>query len=556
MKKMKKLVASLLIASMAIALMACGSKSSEDKNAESSVTSSDTNALYINLASEPDHLDPAANSTVDGACLAVNSFVGLLTYNEANELIPGIASDMPEISEDGLTYTVKMNETNWSNGEPLVAQDFIDSWNRAAQPDFDYSYLFDGVVAKNSDGTLAAKALDDYTIEITLDSPCPYFSALLAFPTLFPVYNAAELGTDTTWANEPGFVSNGAYKLDSWSHEESMVYVKNDEYYDADNVKINELHFMLSADDTAIYAAYNNGDLDFIDTVPNDEIQSLLSNPEFYIVDQLGTAYVQFNVGAEIFANMTEDQAAAFRQAVSKLIDREFLAENIGQTGQVVADSFIPKGMGDSNGHEFKNKSYYDTDIDLEGAVALLEEAGYTMTDNGDGTYTPSPAISFEYLTNDASSNIAVAEAIQADLAVCGIDMKIASQEWQVFLNERKAGNFTMTRGGWIADFDDPINMLEMFVTESGNNDPQFGKATAKSAPAWTEYDNKIAAIKSETDNAVRADLMHEAEDMLMDTWAVVPTYFYNDIYMQKSNVTGVFCTPFGFKYFMGAEKQ
>ena len=584
---MKKLVASLLVASMALGLTACGGSSDSTAStgestgtaaagteaaatAEATTTNAETNVLNINLASEPDYLDPALNSSVDGGCLAVNSFAGLYTYDKDGNLIPALATDMPEVSEDGTEYTVHMIESKWSNGDDLKASDFVYSWNRVIDEKTaaDYAYLFD-VIDRNDDGTLAVETPDDYTLVIKLVSPCPYFNDLLAFPTFYPVHQASVEAADTDgtvpgkWAQEAGFVCNGAYTLESWNHNESMVYVKNPNFYDAANVTMDELHFMLSADDTAIYAAYNSGDLDYIDTVPNDEIPSLNGvNPEFGILDNLGTYYIGFNVNDPVFDGKTEEEAAKMREAISLLVDRQFIVENVGQTGQIPADSFVPEGMADGNGGVFKtaDTSYYDATAtgagELETAKGLLEEAGYTFTDNGDGTYAVDPAISMTYLTNDGTAHIAVAESVQQDVALLGINLEIKSEDWNVFLEDRKSGNFTIAREGWLADYNDPVNMLEIFTSDSGNNDMQLGKGTpVSSSPDWTAYDELISQIRTTTDFAARVDLMHQAEDMLMDTWAVVPIYYYNDIYMQKSSVTGIYATIFGMKYFMYATK-
>ncbi len=571
---MKKLVSVLLAASMTLSLVACGSSatdssasadSTEATTVAATATNTDTNVLYINLASEPDYLDPALNSSVDGGTLIVNSFAGLYTYDENGDIVPDLATDMPTVSEDGLTYQITMIESQWSNGEELTANDFVYSWNRviADETAADYAYLFDAI-ARNDDGTLAVTADDDYTLTITLVSPCPYFTSLLAFPTFYPVYQAdveaanPDGTTPGAWAQEAGFVCNGAYVLTSWSHNESMVYTKNEYYHDAENVTMDELDFMLSADDTATYAAYNSGDLDFIDSVPTDEIASVIDSDEFYIADQLGTYYVAFNVDSDLFDGLTVEQAADFRHAISLLIDRQWIVDTVGQTGQEVADSFVPAGMSDGNGGIFKTDdiSYYDaTTTDVETAIELLEGCGYEFTDNGDGTYSVSPAISIPYILNENTGHQAVAESIQADLAVVGIEMTIETQDWNVFLENRKNGNYTFAREGWVADYDDPINFLELFTTASGNNDPQFGKSDSSAAPDWTEFDSLIAEIYTTTDFAERAELLHEAEDILMNTWAVIPIYYYNDIYMMKSNVDNVYCTVFGMKYFMYATK-
>ena len=570
---MKKIVSMLLIAAMSISLMACGGGNNDQAGSNDANSGNaavvDTTTLKINLASEPDYLDPALNSSVDGGCLAVNSFVGLHTYDANGTLIPALASEY-SVSEDGTVYTFKLIESKWSNGDALTAKDFAYSWQRVADPATaaDYSYLFD-IIARNEDGTLKIETPDDYTFVVTLVSPCPYFLDLTAFPTFFPVHQASVEAANPdglnpgAWAQEAGFVCNGAYTLESWSHNESMVYVKNENYYDAANVTMEKLEFMLSADDTAIFAAYNSNDLDFIDSVPNDEIQSVINNSDFYKVDQLGTYYIGFNVNAELFEGKTVEQAAKMREALSLMMDRSYIADQIGQTGQIPADAFVPAGMADGNGGIFNtadDEGYYDATAtgpqQAEAAMKLLEEAGYTFTDNGDGTYTCSPAISMTYLTNEGTGHEAIAQVLQGDFKTIGIDMSIEVREWNVFLEDRKAGNFTIAREGWVADFNDPINMLEIFLSTGGNNDMQLGKGDNSYAPEWDAYDALLEEIRTTTDFANRVDLMHQAEDMLMDTWAVIPLYYYNDVYMQKDNVDGIYSTVFGMKYFMYATKS
>ena len=455
------------------------------------------NTLKINLSSEPDHLDPALNSSVDGACLAANSFSGLYAYNADGELAPQLAEGYT-LSEDGLTYTFTLKEgLKWSDGSDLTADDFVYSWKRAADPKTaaDYSYMFDVIAGwdewQEGEDAMQVSAPDARTIVVTLKSPCAYMLDLVAFPTYFPVKQseveaAADWETNPgSWAQEAGFVSNGAYTLESWNHDESMVYVKNPYWYDADNVTIERIEYMLSADDTAIYAAYRAGDLDFADSVPTDEIATLLAteDPEFHIVDELGTYYVIFNVKSPLFEGKTVEQANAMRKAFGLLIDRQYIVDTVGQTGQKVATSFLPAGMADGNGGIFKDAAawdypvedgYYAEDVDVDGARELLEFAGFKFDDNG--MLSAETPISFEYLTNQTSGHVAIAECIQQDLAEVGINMTIRSIDWNVFLNERKDGNYDIARNGWIADFNDPINMLEMWTTNSGNNDAQFGR--------------------------------------------------------------------------------
>jgi peptide/nickel transport system substrate-binding protein/oligopeptide transport system substrate-binding protein len=456
-----------------------------------STLSNGSDTLRLNLASEPDYLDPALNSSVDGACLAANSFSGLYTYDAEGKTTPACATGYT-VSEDGLTYTVTLKDgLKWSDGSDLTAADFVYSWKRAASDATaaDYAYMFDNI--KGFPNDLAVSAPDATTFVFELNAPCAYMEDLMAFPTFFPVKQAAvESYADWQtspggWCQEAGFVSNGAYVCTGWNHDTSMTYEKNPYWYDADKVTVEKLEYMLSADDTAIYAAYNAGDLDFADSVPTDEVASLLDNPEFHIVDELGTYYVAFNAKSAIFEGKTPEQAAAMRTAFTILIDRDYICENIGQTGQVAANAFIPLGMADGNGGVFKSdataQGYFDPyainndyDATVAQAITLLKSAGYKFGE--DGKLSAETPIQLEYLTNTTSGHIAIAESIQQDLAAVGIELSIQQQDWNVFLEERKAGNFDFAREGWIADFNDPINMLEMWTTVSGNNDCQFGR--------------------------------------------------------------------------------
>lgn len=447
-------------------------------------TNGDKTTVKMQLASEPDKLDPALNSTVDGATLAANSFAGLYSYDANGNVAPNLATGV-EVSEDGLTYVFTMREgLKWSDGTDLDANDFVYSWKRAAATATaaDYAYMFNGIEGYPDDLNVTASE-DGKLFTVKLTAPCAYMLDLAAFPTFFAVQKAcveAAPDKDTNpgaWALEAGFVSCGAYTLESWTHDQSMVYVKNPYYWDAENVKIERIELMLSDDDTAIFTAYQNGDLDFIDSVATDQIAAQLDNPEFHIVDELGTYYVCFNVKSPLFDGKTVEQAANMRKAFSKLVDRQYIIDTVGQTGQKIATTFIPLGMADGNGgvfHAVGGEGYYGTEVDVEGAIELLKTAGYEFDENG--MLSAETPLSFEYLTNNTSGHVAIAECLQQDFAAVGINMTIKSLDWKVFLNERKSGNYDIARNGWVADFNDPINMLEMWTTDSGNNDIQFGK--------------------------------------------------------------------------------
>ncbi|MBE7092373.1 MAG: peptide ABC transporter substrate-binding protein [Clostridiales bacterium] len=454
--------------------------------------------LRVNLASEPDFLDPALNSSVDGACLAVNSFAGLYTYDKDGKTVPDLATGytVSEPAEDGsVTFTVTLKDgLKWSDGSALTAKDFEYSWKRAASEKTasDYGYMFSTFVGYPND--LSVSATNDTTLVFALTAPCAYIEGLMAFPTFFPVKQTAVESYDDWqtspggWCQEAGFISNGPFICTGWTHDQSMIYEKNPYYHNADKVTIDKLTFMLSADDTAIYNAYKANNVDFIDSVPTDAIKELKNNPEFKIIDNLGTYYVAFNANSDLFKGKTAAEAACMRLAFNILIDRDYICESVGQTGQIAANSYIPVGMKDGNGGIFKptaaDNAYFDDkainekpEETLDLARKYLMAAGFKF--DAEGKLSSETPIVIEYLTNDGTGHVAAAQSMQTDFKEIGIEMTIQQVEWNTFLQERKQGNFDIAREGWLADFDDPINMLEMFTTDSGNNDCQFGRNQA-----------------------------------------------------------------------------
>ena len=455
--------------------------------------------LRVNLASEPDRLDPALNTTLDGGCLAVNSFAGLYAYDAVGALVPNLAEGYA-VSEDGRTYVFTLRDgLKWSDGSPLTAADVEYSWKRAADPatGAGYSYLFSVIEGYDSGELNVTASEDGRELTVVLAAPCAYMLDLCAFPPFYPVKQSAvesaegyldengEVLNPGAWATEAGFVSSGAFVLTEWTHGQSMVYEKNPHYWDAENVSLERLELMLSDDATAIYAAYQAGNLDFTDTAPTDAVAQLLDDPEFHVVDSLGVAYLCFSVKSDLFDGKTAEQASAMRRAFSLLIDRQYIIDTVAQTGQQLANTFVPAGTSDGHGGEFRQNDgdytypdaeavgYYGPEVDVEGAIALLESAGYAFDENG--MLSPETPISFEYLTNDLDSNVATAECLQQDFAAIGIEMTIRTLDWNVFVDELLAGNYDAARNSWAADFNDPINFLEMWTSDSGNNFVQLG---------------------------------------------------------------------------------
>ena len=472
-------------------------------------TGADT--MHLQLCAEPETLDPALNAVSDYTSLTVNSFSGLYAYDATGKTVPACAAGY-EVSEDGLTYTVTLREgLKWSDGSDLTARDFVYSWKRAASTELsaDYSYLFSGIAGYPDD--LQVSAPDDRTFRFVLSAPCAYMEDLMSFSVFCPVKQSA-VESYAGWKNDPGgwcreagFVSNGAYVCTAWDHDLSMTYEKNPYWYDADKVTVRKLELTLSIDEDAILSAYNEDRLDFCDNVPVYSAGPLLQTSDFHTVNSLGTFYYVFNASSDVFAGKTPQQAAAMREAVSMLIDRSFICESILQVGQLPASTFIPLGMADGSGGLFTADAatggYYDPyaiNTDPEGtrakAVELLKSAGYRF--DAAGMLSAETPLRMTLISNNSASLNVIAEAIQENLASVGIELSIDVMEWSTCIQARRSGEFDLAREGWIADFNDPINMLELWTTDSTNNDCQFGSgpmsAPAEEAPAASDTSSPV----------------------------------------------------------------
>ena len=527
--------------------------------------------ITLNIASEPQSIDPALNSAVDGAIMLGHMFEGLMKWKDSEvetpgsdgtctnaELTEGQAESYEKVvNDDGtVTYTFKIrSDARWSDGKPVTAGDFVYSWQRLVTPETaaDYNYMIDSVVNANEimagdmDPTeLAVSAPDDSTFVVTLTSDLPYFLEVCAFPATFPVRQDVTTKEDGTpndqWTFDVAtYLSNGPYKLTAWNHNSEIVMEPNEQYYDVANLGPDKITFKLMDDQNAMLSGFNSGELDFIEDVPQAELPSLIASGDLKIVDYIGTYYVCYQTQKAPFDD------PRVRQAFTLAVNRTFIVDKVTQAGQVPANGFVPAGVYDaagSTGDDFRTVggAYYSIEGDAdysyeancEKARELLAEAGYPNGENF-------PVV--EYLYNTSDAHKAVAEALQNMWETeLGVKVTLNNQEWAVFLQTRKDGNYSIARNGWIADYNDPMSFLDMWLTGGGNNDAQYANA---------DYDAKIQEAKNTTDPAARMQLMHEAEDIIMDQdWALNPLYFYTQKYMLSDRVGGMFYTPLGYFFF------
>ena len=551
------------VGAAALGLAACGGSKSgstatsgtASSAAGSSTGSINTAGFTVQYGSNPETLDPALNSAVDGGNTVITVFETLLIINENNEAVPGQAESWTT-SEDGLTWTFTMRDgLKWSDGSELNAKDFEYSFKRMADPDTAAPYaetclgMIDGfeeaagfpdkdgnpTVEPNLDA-LNVKASDDgKTLTIVLGYPCSYFDKIAAFAAMSPVQKATVEANGDAWCTSPDtYVCNGPYMITEWTPSERIVLTKNPNYVGGwDNSKIvsDSITLLLLEDSSASYAAYNSGEAQLVKDVPTDEIPSLTKaedGGDFYVDTILGTYYVSLNLKRDAF------QDVKVRKALNLAIDRDYVANTIMQGTYTTADSIVGPGIVDENGyfHDNGNAPYISADYEanLAEAKKLLEEAGYP---NGEGFPT------IEYSCNDAGYHVPLAEYLQQAWGDLGITLTISKMEWSSFTAARRAGEYDVARNGWVMDYNDPSNMLDLFCSGNGNNDGKYSNP---------EFDAAIEASRV-ADVTEHFAQLHKAEDILMEDNGCLPIAYYNDYWLQSPALKGTWHSPYGYWY-------
>ena len=570
--KKRKLLSLLLAGAMVFGLLAgCGGGTqNEPSGSESPAPGAESPTggeatgefvININIASEPQTIDPALNTAVDGAVMLQHMFEGLMRWNDSGvetpgsdgqlhnaEIGPGQAESYDRvINDDGTaTYTFHLRDgITWSDGQPVTASDFVFAWQRLVDPETaaDYSYMIGDVVNANAiingemdPSELGVSAPDDKTFVVTLNNDIPYFLEICAFPACFPVRE--DVVSNAEWTYSPDtYISNGPYVMSERVTNSHISMVPNEHYWDFESLGPDTITFHMMDDANAMISGYRSGDLDYIENMPVDEIPTLLASGELKIVDYLSTYYVCFQNQLEPFDD------PRVREAFTLAIDRTYLVNNISQTGEIEAGAYVPNGVYDAEGatgqtfREVGGDYYAPTDADYEAncerARQLLADAGYP---NGKGF----PVV--EYLYNTDDRHQAVAEALQNMWQTeLGVQVTLRNEEWNSFLETRKQGDYSIARNGWTADYNDPMSFLDMFLTGGGNNDAKYENP---------EYDALIAQAKAETDATTRWQLLHDAEDMLMGDWAVAPLFYYTHKFMMNDDIQGAYYSPLGYTMF------
>lgn len=525
------LISSILV--LGSALAGCGSNDQSVSNGQSA-EKSDSNKkqeLRLNLHSEPPTADPGiADDNISGAVIRA-VFDGLTRLGEDGKVHESVAEKI-DVSDDMLTYTFHLRDTKWSNGEALTAKDFEFAWKRVLDPKTASNYAYQLYYIKNAEqvnkgkaalDTVGVKALDDKTLQVTLENPTPFFLELTAFYTYYPV-NQKLVTANPKWATDAKtHVGNGPFKFDTWEHKSKMVLVKNENYWDKDAVKMEKINFSMVDDENTELSMFDNGEIDWagrpLSDIPTDAIPALKDSGKMVTQPVASTYWYKFNTEKPPFNNVK------IRKAFAYAIDRQSIVDNITMGNELAAMGPVPPTMA-------LNPNGYFKDHDVETAKKLLAEG---MKEMG---ITELPPISLMFNTSEKHKKIA--EAIQDQWKKnLGVEVKLSNQEWKVYIDALHQGNYQVGRMGWNADFNDPINFLELFKDKKGgNNDTNW------ESPKYQELLNKSAM---ETDPEKRKQLLAEAEQVIMDEMPVVPIYFTTYSWVKADNVKGVVVDGLGF---------
>ena len=483
--------------------------------------------LHVGNGTEPQSLDPHIATGVPEHHIISAVMEGLVAKDRKTLMPkPGVAESWT-ISDDLTVYTFKLRRNaRWSNGDAHTAHDYAWSWWRALQPALGNQYAYMLFPIDNAqqyyEGDISdfdqvgVKALDDYTLQVTLGNPTPYFLQLLDHYSLYPVHQATILKfgdadeRGTRWTYEDNLVGNGPFQLSEWKINRRIEVQKNGYYWDVDNVRLNNIIFYPTDNVTTEERMFRAGQLHITSSIPADKIQTYkdANDLSLRIAPYLGTYFFRININTPHLSDKR------VRRALGMAIDREKLTKTILKGGQIPAYAITPPGT----------VGYYaDTDLTFDPSAArtLLAEAGYP-----DGANFPVTEIL--YNTNEAHRKVAVAIQ-QMWRENLNLDLELLNQEWKVYLQTESSGNYQISRAGWIGDYVDPNNFLDMFLCDGGNNrtgwcNPEYDNLILEVAPTMTSHEERLA-------------IFAKAEKMLLDDMPILPIYTYTSNYLINSAV-------------------
>ncbi len=534
---MKRTLVLILALTVLVTVFAgCGSSSNSTSSGK---------AISATIASEPKTLDPSLNNSVDGGNYILCGFEGLATIGKDGTIVPG-AAEKWEISSDGLVWTFHIRkDAKWSDGKDLTSNDFIYSWKRTVDKETAADYAYYIYFIKNGEkinsgeadiNTLGVKAINDKTLEVTLENPCPFFTEIVAFPVLVPQREDIVSKDASKWALDPKtYIGNGPYKLTSWEHDSKITFEKSDTYWGKDSIVAPKIEWYLMNDQNAILSAFKNGQVVYAKNIPTDEFAAEKEAGNLIILPLLGNYYIDLVNNKPPFDN------PKIRKAFSLAIDRNYLVEKVRKGGETPASGFVPYGIADvkqepdfrTTAGDLISAKQEDYQKNIAEAKKLLAEAGYP-----DGKGLPK----ITYGLNTGAGHEPVAEAIQQMWKEnLGVEVEILAQEWNVFQQSRKDGVYSINRNGWLGDYLDPSTFMDVFTTGNGQNNAKYSNP---------KYDELISAARKETDATKRIQIFHDAEKILMEDSPIAPLFFYTQPVVVSKDLQGVVNTKLGWVIF------
>lgn len=467
--------------------------------------------FIVSNGTEPESIDPQLIQGEPEHRIEYVLFEGLVANDpKTAKAIPGIAKSW-DITNGGKTITFHLRDSQWSDGTPLTANDFVYSWQRELNPLTASPYSWfpemflkgaaDYAAGKVGAEGLGVKALDDNTLQVDLVGPLPYAIDAFAHYTFYPVPQKTIEKYGDQWTQPGNMVSNGAFVLESHVPQSYISTVKNDKFWDVDHVYLDKITFLASDDYNTNYNMYIDNEVDWLPEVTTEKMASAKMRNDYKSNAKVATAYYSVQCSDKSLSD------PLVREALSYAVDRDSMIENVLHGNQIPAWGMVPPMTGYS-ALEFPFDSY---DEAKEIAQEKLAEAGYP---NGIGF----PTITILYNSNE--SNKKVAELLQANFKdVLGINCSLENQEWGTFLANRNSGQFQLARAGWTGDYQDPNTFLDMFITGAAMNGGNFKNA---------EYDSLIRKAATMNDGKARFDVLHQAEKILIEQQAVIPFYYYS----------------------------
>jgi ABC-type oligopeptide transport system substrate-binding subunit len=481
--------------------------------------------ITVNWGTEPPSLDPGLASDTTSADVISNIMDPLIKLDEDLNPVPNLAESW-DVSEDGKTVTLKLRDDGqWTNGDPVTAQDFEWSWKRTISPDLaaDYAYQFFGIEGaaeynackKNCDAARDAvgiRAVDDRTLEVKLTSPQPWFIQQMAHHSFIAVHPATVEKFGNKWTEPANIVTNGPFTLERWQHNSRLDLAKWDDWRNADDVSLEKINGRMITEGTTAVQAFEAGELDMTAGLPPEELPRLKDTPEYAQYPGLGTYYYGFNT--KTIPDVKQ------RRAMALAIDRRTIIDNIAQADQLPTTGFTPEGMP---GFDTINpdSAWLPESGDIDRAKELMSEV-------------QNPVKDITLILNDSPGHREIAVAVQSMWKELGLNVQIKQQEWAQFLEfigPPPDASIDAFRLGWIGDYVDAMNFLELWTCDSGNNSTNY---------CDPEYDELVAKARQTPDDAERYEIYGQLEDKLFGEDGAVPLapiYWYTYTQLEKESI-------------------